>query len=77
MGIKLKDIFKAVKIGTGVGKVFLPGGVGKVLDVVNSSISNEKDPNNEVALKTLAEINDQQTEAILALHERVKKLEGK
>lgn len=77
MGFKIKDMLKAVKIGTSVGKVFLPGGVGKVLDVVNESIGDKNDPQNEGALKVLAEVNDEQTEAILALHERVKKLEGR
>lgn len=78
MGIKIKDIFKAVKIGTSIGSVVLPGGVGKVLDVVTKSI-DEKDTSTSLAdaLKEMAAINDQQTEAILALHERVKKLEAK
>lgn len=75
MGVKLKDIFKAIKIGTSVGSMVAPGGVGKILDVVNKSIADKEDPNNETALKTLAEVNDEQTQAILALHERVKKLE--
>lgn len=84
MGFKIKDILKAVRIGTSVGKVILPGGVGKVLDVVNESIDNKKDPSNEEALRVLAEVNDEQTQAILALHERqldmqkrLDKLEGK
>lgn len=74
---KLKDILKAIKIGTSVGKAVLPGGAGKVLDVVSKSIADPNDPGNEAALTALAETNDQQTEAILALHERVKKLEGR
>lgn len=84
MGVKIKDILKAVKIGTSVGSVVLPGGVGKILDAVNKSIDDKDDPNNETALKALAEENSRQsseikelTEAVLALHERVKKLEGR
>lgn len=77
MGLKLKEIFKAVKIGTSIGSMVLPGGVGKILDVVNKSIEDKNDPNNEEALKALAEVNDEQSQAILALHERLEKLEGK
>lgn len=84
MGIKIKDILKGVKIGTSVGKVVLPGGAGKILDVVNQSINDKNDPHNEQALKALAEqikemakINNEQTEAILALHQRVNELEGR
>jgi hypothetical protein len=74
---KLTDILKVVKVGLPVAKVFVPGGVGQVLDVVNKSIADDSDPANEEALRTLAKVNDEQTEAILALHARVKKLEGK
>ena len=84
MGLKLKDILKGVKIGTEVGKVFVPGGAGKILDVVNKSIDDNDDPANADALKALAAVNKEQseqiaelTQAVLALHERVKKLEGK
>lgn len=84
MGFKIRDLLKAVKIGTSVGSVVAPGGVGKILDAVNKSIDDKDDPNNEAALKTLAEVNERQTgeineltSAVLALHERLKKLEGK
>jgi hypothetical protein len=77
MGIKKRDIFKAVTIGVDVGKLFVPGAAGKVLDVVSKSIADKNDPTNAEGLKAVAEVNDQQTEAILALHERVRKLEGK
>ena len=50
MGFKIKDLLKAVKIGTSVGSVVAPGGVGKILDAVNKSIDDKDDPNNE-ALK--------------------------
>lgn len=73
----IKDILAIVKIGTGIGKVFVPGAVGSVLDAVNKSIANDEDPANEEALKTLGSVNDEQTQAILALHERVKALEAK
>lgn len=84
MGDKLKDILKGVKVGTEIGKIFAPGGVGKILDVVNRSIADNDDPANESALKALAAENAKQaeqiaelTQAVLALHERVKKLENK
>lgn len=84
MGDKLKEILKGVRAGTEIGKIFAPGGVGKILDVVNRSIADEDDPNNAAALKALAEVNKQQseqiaelTQAVLALHERLKWLEGK
>lgn len=75
MGIKLKDIFKTVKIGAGIAKPFVPGAIGTALDVVTKNIPDEKDPQNTQSLLTLAENDDEQTAAILALHERVKKLE--
>lgn len=71
---KFKDIFK---IGSGVAKVFVPGGVGKVLDVVNAGLNDDNDPANTESLKALAADNDEQTQAILALHERVKALEAR
>jgi hypothetical protein len=72
---KFDSILKAVKIGSGVAKVFVPGAVGKVLDEVNKNL--ESDPTNTKAIEALAKDNDEQTQAILALHERVKKLENK
>lgn len=77
MGFKIKDILKVVKIGTSVGKVVAPGGVGGVLDAVNRSIDNEDDPSNAEGLRAVAEVNDEQTQAILALHERLKNAENK
>lgn len=74
MGIKIKDI---IKMGTGIGKVFLPGAAGSVLDAVNKSISDTSDPANVNALRELARVNDEQSAAILVLHERITKLEAK
>lgn len=73
-GIKWKDL---LKIGTGVGKVVLPKPAGSILDAVNNSINDESDPANSQGLRELARVNDEQTEAILALHERLKRLEDK
>ncbi len=72
---KFDSILKAVKIGSGVAKVFVPGAVGKVLDEVNKNL--ESDPTNTKAIEALAKDNDDQTAAIMALHERVKRLENK
>lgn len=81
---KFDSILKAVKIGSGVAKVFVPGAVGKVLDEVNKGLEDKNDPANEAAIKALANKvveleadNNEQTQAILALHERVKRLENK
>ena len=74
---KLKEILKWVKIGTGVAKVVVPGGAGNILDIINKNIADDSDPTNEGSLKVLAEVNDQQTEAILALHKRISALEAK
>ena len=78
MGLKLKEILKTVKVGVDVSKIFVPGGVGKVLDVVSQGL-DEKNPDVTLAaaLKEMAEANDEQTQAIMALHERVKRLEAK
>lgn len=83
MADKLEDILKGVKVGTEIGKIFVPGGVGKILDVVNRSIKDAADPDNHVALKALAKVNAEQTgqiaeltQAVLALHERLKKVES-
>lgn len=77
MGIKLKDILKGIKIGSGIGKTFLPGGVGKVLDIVNQNISDDADPQNEGALKHLAEVDDEIIEALKDHERRLKALEAK
>lgn len=84
MGVKLKDIWKGVKIGTAIGSVVAPGGVGKILNAVTKSIDDKDDPANVEAIKALKTVNEAQEaklleleQACLALHERVKKLEGR
>ncbi len=74
---KFENVLKAVKIGSGVAKVFVPGAAGSVLDAVNKGLEKADDPATAELLKTIAKDNDEQTQAILALHERVKKLESK
>jgi hypothetical protein len=72
---KFKEI---LAIGSAVAKPFVPGQVGSVLDAVNGHL-NKGGINGPLpdALKNLAADNDEQTQAILALHERVKVLEAK
>lgn len=74
---KFDNILKAVKVGSGVGKLFVPGSVGKILDVVNKGIADTSDPANEAAIKALATELAEHEKAILALHERVKALEAR
>lgn len=63
-------IGKFFKLGSNVAKVFLPGGAGAIIDIVNASIDDKNDPNNEDALKALAE-------TVAELTAKVEKLEGK
>lgn len=71
---KFKEIFK---VGSAVSRPFVPGGVGSILDAVNKGLADKDDPANAQAITDLARDNDEQTQAILALHERVKALEAK
>lgn len=74
---KFKDI---LAIGSAVAKPFVPGGVGSVLDAVNKTLHTEGNPaSGKIAdsLKQLAADNDEQTAAILTLHERLKAVEAK
>lgn len=71
---KLSDI---IKIGTGIGKQFAPPAVGGILDAVTKSIADKGDPQNEGALKVLANRCDELEQAVLALHGRLKAVEGK
>lgn len=85
MGVKLKDIIKTAKIGTEVGKLFVPGAAGKVLDIVSKGLDASDDSESmESALKALAGRVDELTanveelgQALIAVHKRVEKLEGK
>lgn len=80
-----KDKFREIfKIGSAVAKPFVPGAVGSVLEGVNEALEKRGPTNAEPALKLIAKVNDEQTadieeltQAILALHERVKRLEAK
>jgi hypothetical protein len=67
MGLKLKDL---IKIGVGVGDIFTGGAASKVADIVQKSIDDKKDPLNEKAVKTLAEVDDVQNQAIVVLDQR-------
>jgi hypothetical protein len=72
---KFKEI---LSIGSAVAKPFVPGSVGKVLDAVNGQLEKGgASAASSDAIKQLAADNDEQTAAILALHERVKALEAK
>jgi hypothetical protein len=79
MSNKKSKFREILKIGSAVAKPFVPGSVGSILDAVNGHLDPKtgKGTDVEKALQTLAEDNDAQSEAILALHERVKKLEAK
>jgi len=65
---KFKDI---LGIATAVAKPFVPGAAGSVLEAVNGHL-NKGGLSGELpeAIKRLGEDNDEQTQAILALHER-------
>lgn len=70
---KFKDI---LAIGSAVAKPFVPGVAGSVLDAVNNHLSKGGASDaSAAAAKAIAADNDEQTRAILALHERVKVLE--
>jgi hypothetical protein len=70
---KFKQIFAAAEP---LAKPFVPGGVGNVLDVVNGALNKgAPSPASADAIKQLAVDNDQQTQAILALHARLKAAE--
>jgi hypothetical protein len=72
---KFKEI---LAIGSAVAKPFVPGQVGSVLDAVNGHLHKGgiAGPLPD-ALKKIAADNDEQTEAILALHARLKAVETK
>ncbi len=76
---KFSDILKGVKIGAAVAKPFVPGGVGSILDTVTNTLGSHPGgeecscTNCQAALKKLAADNDEQTQAIFALHQRLQK----
>ena len=70
---KFKDVFNTVSPFV---TPFVPGSVGSILDKVSGGL-NGSSPASADAIKQIAADNDEQTQAILALHERVKALEAK
>lgn len=67
---KFKDIFK---IGAAVAKPFVPGAAGSVLDAVTKGLDTQGNPASGKTVEVIKQIaadNDEQTRAILALHER-------
>lgn len=71
------DKFKQIlSVGSVVAKPFLPGAAGSILEQVNGMV-NDPHKSTDDAVKALAEkvdeYNNQQDQAILALHERLKK----
>lgn len=77
---KLDKFKEILNIGAAVAKPFVPGSAGTALSAVTEAINSHADKPSDAtaaALKKLAEDNDEQTAAILALHERVKALEAK
>ena len=72
---KFREIFA---IAAPIAKPFVPGAAGSVLDAINKGLNNGGASNASAeALRKLAADNDEQTQAIIALHERVKALEAK
>ncbi len=71
---KFKDIFAMVEP---LAKPFVPGGVGSVLDKVNAGLNSASQGGTSDAIKHLAEDNDQQTQAILALTQVVADLKDR
>lgn len=71
------DVKSLINMGTGVGKLFLPGSAGQILDIVNKNIQDSGDPANAEGLKALAKDNEDQT-VVLQNHEaRIRALEAK
>ncbi len=77
---KLDKLMKIAGIGAAIAKPLAPGAVGEVLDAVTKGMAaHTEDPSapSAEAIRTLADINDKQTAAILALNERIEALEAK
>lgn len=73
---KFKEIFSVV---APIAKPFVPGAAGTVLDAVTKGMAanpqSPPSPASADAIKQLAADNDEQTQAILVLHDRIKVLE--
>jgi hypothetical protein len=76
-GPKIKDIVKGVRIGSEIGKMFLPGAAGSILDKVNKVIGDNGDPKNEAALRHLADVDDQLVQVLKEHEARLRALEEK
>lgn len=74
---KFKEI---LNIGSAVAKPFVPGAAGSILEKVNEGLQGVSTGAGTDAVKNLAakvdEYNNQQDEAILALHKRLQALEA-
>lgn len=74
---KFKEIIAAA---APIAKPFVPGAAGSVLDIVTKTIAEHQSPPSGASAEAFAKLSaivDEQTAAILALHERVKVLEAK
>lgn len=75
---KLDKLKKVLNFGLPIAGSFL--GVGKakdILGIVTKGIEDPDEPNNESALKHLAEVADAQTEVLTEHEERIRALEAK
>lgn len=77
MGFKIKDIVKAIKSGAQIGSLVTGGKTKSVLDIVNGTIENKDDAENQQALRDLALVNDAQTEVLTDHEARLRKLEAR
>lgn len=75
---KFKDIFKVVvPVASAVAKPLIPGIAGTALDAVTEQLSKGGASDaSKASIQQLAKDNDEQTHAILALHERQLKTES-
>jgi len=65
---KWKEI---MKIGAAVGKPFIPGAAGSVLETVVKAIADEDDPQNVEGLKALAHRVDELEHAIVLIAKKL------
>lgn len=71
---KFKDIL--INVGLTAGKQFVPPAAGNVLDEVVKGLAKSGPTNAGDVVQTLAKDNDEQTQAILALHARLSAAEA-